>query len=121
MTAAEAEARRNDWRVAITIIEPNGALAMFKKLDGAPYSAVDVSMGKARTAAFYRRPSKNFADGLAQGNLTVLTVSNMLPAQGGAPIVVSGRIIGTIGVSSATSEQDEQVANAGVAAAAGVR
>jgi len=120
MTAAEGEARRNGWTVTIAVIEPNGQLMAFRRLDGASYGSIDAAMGKARTAAFFRQPSSASGERLAAGNLSPLAVPNMLPVQGGVPIVAGGRIIGAIGVSGATAQQDEDLATLGAKAASAV-
>jgi len=85
-------------------------------MDNASIASVDISQGKARTAARLRRPTKTLADGLAAGNLAFLTVEGVVALQGGLPIEVGGMVIGGIGVSGVTSVQDEQVAAAGIAA-----
>ena len=114
MAAAEAEARRNDWTVVITIVEPNGAVVMSEKMDGTQYGSVEVSKGKATTAALFRRPSREFAEGMktSAGALAL----GVVPVEGGELIVVDGRIIGAIGVSGVTSAQDGQIARAGAEA-----
>lgn len=119
--AAEAEARRNGWSLSIAVLEPNGQLAAFKKLDGASYGSIEVAMGKARTAAFFRGPSKVYADMVARGGTSILAVPHMLPAQGGVPIIAGGKVIGAIGISGAQASQDEQAAMAGAKAASEAR
>lgn len=121
MDAAEAEARRHGWAVSIAVLEPNGQLVAFKKLDDASYGSSEIAMGKARTAAFFRRPSKDFADRLVQGATGLLAMPQMTPARGGVPIIADGKIIGAIGVSGVESAQDEQAALAGAKAASEAR
>ena len=115
VAAAEAEARRNDWTVVITIVETNGAVVMSEKMDGTQYGSIEVSKGKATTAALFRRPSRDFAAGMAGGNAATLALG-VVPIEGGELILVDGRIIGAIGVSGGTSPQDGQMARAGAAA-----
>lgn len=117
MNAAEAEAVRNGWNVSIAIVDEHGELMAFRRMDGTSFASIDISQGKARTAARLRRPTKMLADGLAAGNLAFLTAEGMVALQGGLPITIDGVVVGGIGVSGVTSAQDEQVAAAGVAAA----
>lgn len=112
--AAEAEARKNGWQVVITILEPSGAEVLTWKMDGTQYGSIRVAEDKARTAALFRRPSRDFAEGLKAGNQGVLTLG-VTAVEGGELILIDGRIAGAIGVSGATSAQDGQVARAGAA------
>lgn len=116
MNAAEAEAVRNNWNVSIAIVDAHGELLAFRRMDNASIASVDISQGKARTAARLRRPTKMLADAMASGNVAFLSVDGITALQGGLPIEVGGVVIGGIGVSGVTSVQDEQVAAAGVAA-----
>jgi glc operon protein GlcG len=102
--------------VSITVVDGAGDLVGFIKLDGASVGTVQVSMGKARTAARFGRSTKVYADRIAGDTLNFLSVDGVVALQGGLPIVVGGRVIGAVGVSGATSAQDEQVAAAGIAA-----
>jgi uncharacterized protein GlcG (DUF336 family) len=115
MAAAELEAAKNSWAVAITILDSGGNLVMFHKIDNAQLSAVTVSEGKARTALQFKRPSKDLDDAIARGGAgnRLLALKDITPLEGGLPIVVDGKIIGAIGVSGAVSAQDAQVAKAG--------
>ncbi len=119
LAAAEAEAKKNNWPVAIAIVDSSGKLAAFSKMDNTQIGSVDIAIGKAVTANNFRRPTKAFQDGIAQGggNLRILGQPGITPLEGGVPIVVDGKIIGAIGVSGVTSEQDAVVAMAGAAAA----
>ena len=120
MAAAELEAAKNSWQVAITILDSGGTLVMFHKLDNAQLSAVSVSEGKARTALEFKRPSKALDDAIAAGGagLRLLALKDITPLEGGLPIVVEGKIVGAIGVSGALSSQDAQVSKAGADALA---
>ena len=118
MAAAELEAAKNSWQVAITILDSGGNMIMFHRLDNAQLSATTVSEGKARTALEFKRPSKALDDAIAGGGagMRLLALKNITPIEGGLPVVVDGKIIGAIGVSGALSSQDAQVAKAGAEA-----
>jgi glc operon protein GlcG len=121
MAAAEAEAIANGWPMAIAIVDPAGRLVLFLKLDGTANGSVEVALGKARTAALFRRPTKVFEDAIAGGGkgLRILSMPDVLALEGGVPIFQSGAVIGGIGVSGMQSGQDAQVAQAGADAAGG--
>ena len=118
MTAAEAEATTNKWPVAIAILDTTGSLVMLQKLDNTQTGSVEIAIGKARTALDFRRPSKAFQDVVAGGGagLRLLSAHNVLALEGGVPVIVDGKVVGAVGVSGVTSEQDAQVAMAGAAA-----
>lgn len=116
MAAAEAEATRNAWPVAIAIVDAAGELILFQKLDGTQAASIDIAIGKASTAARLRRPTKALEDAIASGRMALAAVDGILPLEGGVPIVHDGEVIGAVGVSGVTSQQDAQVADAGVAA-----
>jgi glc operon protein GlcG len=119
MAAAEAEAVKNNWGMAIAILDSTGHLVMLHKLDNTQYGSIPVSEDKARSALDFRRPTKVFEDLVAQGGLGMRTLGlrGASPLEGGLPIIVDGKIIGAIGVSGATAVQDGQVAKAGADAA----
>jgi glc operon protein GlcG len=119
MVAAEAEATKNNWAMAITILDSTGHLVMLHRFDNTQYGSIPVAEDKARTALDFRRPSKVFEDLVAQGGigLRTLAIRGAAPLEGGLPIIVDGKIVGAIGVSGATSQQDGQVAKAGADAA----
>jgi glc operon protein GlcG len=119
MTAAEAEASRNGWPVAIAIVDGAGELILFHKLDGTQSASIDIAIGKARTAARLRRPTKALEDAIGSGRMALAAVDGITPLEGGVPITVEGQVIGAIGVSGVTSQQDAQVAEAGVRALGG--
>lgn len=118
LAAAEAEAQRQNWAVAIAVVDTAGNLVAYVKRDDTQTASVTVSQGKARTAAMYKRSTKAFQDTIAAGGagLRALTLEGVVAAEGGVPLMVDGRIIGAIGVSGVTSEQDGEVAAAGAAA-----
>jgi glc operon protein GlcG len=115
MAAAEAEAHKNKWSVVISVLDSGGHLVAMQRLDGTQLGSIEAARQKAYSAVLYRRPSKVFEDGVAQGgiNLRVLKLEGASPFEGGVPIMVGGQIVGAIGVSGMTSAQDGQVARAG--------
>lgn len=116
LSTAEATAKKNGWNVSIAVVDPNGDLLGFLRLDGSSLGTVQIAQGKARTAARFGRPTKVFADRVANDTLNFLSVEGVVALQGGVPILHNGRVIGAVGVSGVTSAQDEQVAMAGIAA-----
>jgi uncharacterized protein GlcG (DUF336 family) len=120
MAAAELEAAKNFWQVAITILDSGGNMIMFHRVDNAQLSATAVSEGKARTALEFKRPSKALDDAIAAGGagMRLLALKDITPLEGGVPVIVDGKIVGAIGVSGALSSQDAQVAKAGADALA---
>jgi glc operon protein GlcG len=116
LASAEAEARKNNWNVAIAVVDESGNLIAFQKLDDTQVGSIDIAIGKARTAARMKRPTKALEDAVAGGRTVMLAVEGIVPLEGGVPVTVDGRIVGAVGVSGVTSQQDAQVASAGVAA-----
>jgi uncharacterized protein GlcG (DUF336 family) len=116
--AAIAEARKNQWTMAIAIVDTAGDLVYFEKMDHTQVGSVDVSQAKARSAARFKRPTKGFQDALAAGGegWRILALDGAVPVEGGIPLLVGGRIVGAIGASGGTSQQDGVTATAGVAA-----
>jgi uncharacterized protein GlcG (DUF336 family) len=115
MAGAEAEAKKNNWPMVIVILDSGGHPVMLQRMDNAQWGSVEVAKEKARSAVALRRPTKALQDLVAQGgaNLRLLNIGFSV-LEGGIPIVVDGKIIGSIGVSGATSQQDAQVAQAGI-------
>ena len=112
--AAEAEARKNGWNVAIAIVDNHGLLVFYEMLDDTQTASATIALEKARTSATYRRPTKELEDGIAAGRNAILGLPGSTPIEGGLPIIVGGKMIGAIGVSGVTSPQDGMVAKAGV-------
>jgi uncharacterized protein GlcG (DUF336 family) len=112
---AIAEARKNNWAMAVSIVDIAGDLVYFEKMDGTQTGSVNVSLQKARTAVLFKRPSKAFQDTVAGGGagLRILGLPGAVPVEGGIPLVVDGKIVGAIGVSGAASDQDAQCAQKG--------
>ncbi len=115
---ALAEARKNNWAMAVAVVDTAGDLVYFEKMDATQLGSVLVAIEKARSAARFKRPTKAFQDVLAAGGdgLRVLRISGAVPVEGGVPIVVDSKIVGAIGVSGGTSAQDGQCALAGAGA-----
>lgn len=113
--AAIARARENNWLVAVAVVDPSGNLVHFEKMDGTQNGSSVVAVDKARTSALFKRPTKAFQDALAAGGegLRILALQNVVPIDGGVPLIVDGRIVGAIGVSGVTSAQDGVCAQAG--------
>ncbi|MDY6982369.1 MAG: heme-binding protein [Pseudomonadota bacterium] len=118
LAAAEAEAAAQNWNVAIAVVDTAGNLVAFVKRDDTQTASVDVAQDKARSAAIYKRATKAFQDNVASGGvgLRVMTLDGVVAAEGGVPLLVNGAIVGAVGVSGVTSEQDGMVAAAGAAA-----
>jgi uncharacterized protein GlcG (DUF336 family) len=116
--AAVAEASKNHWTMAVAVTDTGGDLVYFEKMDGTQTGSVQVAIGKARTAALFKRPSKVFQEIVAGGGngLRILGLEGAVPIEGGVPLVVDGQIVGAIGLSGATSDQDGQCARAGAEA-----
>jgi uncharacterized protein GlcG (DUF336 family) len=120
LAGAEAEAKKNSWNVVISIVDTGGQLVAMQRLDNTQFGSIDVARDKAYSAVAFRRPTKAFQDAVAQGgeNLRILKIGGASPLEGGIPIVVDGKIIGGVGVSGVTSQQDAQIARAGIDALA---
>lgn len=116
MAAAEAEARKNNWNVAIAIVDAGANLILFQKLDDTQNGSIEIAIGKARTATNFKRPTKAMEEMITGGRSVFLAVPGITPLQGGLPIFAEGKIIGGAGVSGVLSSQDEQVAQAAVSA-----
>jgi len=112
---AVAEAKKNKWNMAVAIVDTEGHLVYFEKMDGTQLGSVNVAMEKARSAALFKRPTKAFQDTVAAGGagLRILSLPGAVAVEGGIPLVMDGKIVGAIGVSGGTSEQDGQCAKTG--------
>ncbi len=113
--SAIAEARKNNWTMAVAVTDTNGDLVYFERMDGTQIGSVKVAQAKARSAALYKRPTKAFQDALAGGGegLRLLALEGAVPIEGGFPLLLDGKIVGAIGASGGTSQQDSVAAKAG--------
>src|ERR1051326_6872508 len=111
--AAEAEARKRGATVVIAVVDDGGYLLVLERLDDTQVASVDVGIAKARTAAIFRRPSKVFEDQVKNGRGAALDLPGAVALQGGVPIIVNGQVVGAIGVSGNSPQQDEVIAKAG--------
>jgi glc operon protein GlcG len=118
--AAEKHAAENKWNVCIAIVDDGGHLVYFQRIDGTQTGSVAVSQAKAQTAIAFKRPSKVFEEGVAGGRNALLGLPGAVPLEGGLPLAVEGQMIGAIGVSGVTAQQDGLIAQAGVDALAGI-
>ena len=119
VAAAEAEAKKNNWWMAIAVVDTAGKLVAFERMDNTQMASIEIALGKATSANNLKRPTKVLQDALAAGGAGVrfLALPGALPIEGGIPIVADGKIIGAIGVSGAASAEDAVCATAGAAAA----
>jgi len=116
--AAEAEAKKNGWAMCIAVVAPSGDLVYFERMDNCQFASIAISQHKARAAATFRRPTKSFEDRVAAGGagITALTLDGVIASEGGIPVLVGGKIVGAMGCSGGSGQQDGQTCQAGVAA-----
>jgi len=114
--AAEDAARAKGVDVVIVVVDDGGYPLVLQRMDGAQVASVNVGVGKARTAAIYRRPSKVFEDQIKNGRVAALALADATPLQGGVPITLDGKVVGAIGVSGDSPQIDEDLAIAGAKA-----
>jgi len=114
MAAAEAEAKKRNWKMNIAVVDTNGELVQFERMEGAQIGSVTVSIGKARTSARFRRESRTFYNAFETGHSYVSTLeAGIVASPGGFPLVESGKVIGAIGCSGGTGDQDAAICKAG--------
>lgn len=119
LTAAAAEAKKHNWKMSITVVDPAGNLVAHATMDGTQYGSIPISQAKARTAALLRRPSKALEDRANGGGPSVLSLIPLFQgaaSEGGFPIVIDGKLVGAIGASGGMSSQDAVTAKAGLEA-----
>jgi glc operon protein GlcG len=109
-----AECAKSSWNVAVAVVDPHGFLVYFERMEDTQYASNDIAIGKARAAATYRRPTRVFMDAINKGSPATATLGGVYASPGGVPVFVDGKIIGAVGVSGVTGDQDEQCAKAGV-------
>jgi glc operon protein GlcG len=110
--AAEAEAKKRGATVVIAVVDDGGYLLVLERLDDTQVASVDVGIAKARTAAIFRRPSGVFEDQVKNGRIAALALPGAVALKGGVPIVVDGKVIGAVGVSGNSPQEDEDIARA---------
>lgn len=116
--AAIAEARKNNWAMAVAVVDTAGYLVYFERMPETQFASVEIAQDKAKSAALFRRPTKTFQDALAAGGvgLRMLALKGAVPVEGGIPLILNGKVIGAIGASGGSSDQDGMTAQAGAAA-----
>jgi glc operon protein GlcG len=114
-SAAIEESRKQNWRMAVAVVDNHGFLKYYEMMDDTQTASAQIAIDKAKSAAMYRRPTKVFEDLVNKGAVRLMALPGAVPVEGGLPIMSGGRVIGAIGVSGMTSEQD------GLAAAAGLK
>ncbi|HEX8043062.1 heme-binding protein [Candidatus Deferrimicrobium sp.] len=113
-SAAAIEAKKNKWNMAIAVVDDGGQLIYFERTDETQIGSIDIAISKARTAAYFKRPTKALEDAINGGQHAIMSFPNTLPREGGLPIFADGKCIGAIGASGGRSSEDAQVAKAGV-------
>ena len=113
VAAAEAEAKKRGATVVLAVVDDGGQLILLERLDDTQVASVEVAIGKARKAAIFRRPSKEFEDQVKNGRVAALALPGATPLQGGIPISVEGKVTGAIGASGNSPQEDEEIALAG--------
>ena len=113
MAAAETEALKHEWKVAIAILDDGGHVLHFSRMDGATPANGEIAIEKGRSAAVARRPTKMWEERIAAGRVSMLKMP-VLPVEGGVPIMVKGECVGAVGVSGVQSHEDAQIAQAGI-------
>ena len=109
------ECTKNKWNIAVAIVDTHGYLVYFERMTNTQTASVDIAVLKARASATYRRPTRAFADAITQSGPAVMTLPGAIASPGGMPIMVGGKVVGGIGISGVTGDQDEQCSKAGLA------
>ncbi|MEK6244620.1 MAG: heme-binding protein [Pseudomonadota bacterium] len=109
-----AECQKNNWNIAVAIVDTHGGLVYFERMEDTQYASNDIAIGKAKAAATYRRPTRVFMEVINKTPATA-TLPGVFASPGGVPIMVGGKVIGAAGVSGVTGDQDEQCSKAGIA------
>jgi glc operon protein GlcG len=117
VAAAEAEAQRHNWRGVIAVVDDGGWLIMLERMDHVAMTAsVELATGKARSAALFKKPTQDLEEAINHGRYAAITARGFVEMQGGLPVVINGEVVGAIGASFATPQEDAQIAQAGLAA-----
>jgi glc operon protein GlcG len=114
--AAVAECTNNKWKMAVAVVDTHGSLVYFERINDTQIASVRIAQDKAIAAATYRRPTRVWEDAMAKGRIAVVTLAGVVASPGGVPIVNGGKVIGAIGASGGTGDQDEQCSKAGAEA-----
>ena len=118
IAAAEAEATKRGLGVVTVVVDDAGTVIQLSRMDAAQIASVNVGIGKARTAAIYRRPSRVFEEQIRDGRVAALALADATPLQGGVPILINSKVVGAVGVSGDSPQVDEEIAIAGAKAIA---
>ena len=116
IAASEAEAKARSLGVVIVVVDDAGNIIQLTRMDTAQVASVNVGIGKARTAAIYRRPSRDFEEQIKNGRVAALALADATPLQGGVPVWIGGKVVGAVGVSGDSPQVDEEIAIAGAKA-----
>jgi glc operon protein GlcG len=112
--ATIAECQKNSWNIAVAVVDTHGDLLYFERMEDTQYASNTIAIAKAKAAATYRRPTRAFADVINKGGPATATLPGVVASPGGNPVMADGRVIGAVGVSGVTGDQDEQCALAGI-------
>ena len=113
--ATIAECQKNKWNVAVAVVNTHGSLVYYERMNNTQSASARIAVDKASAAAMYRRPTRAFVDAIAKTGPAVMTLPGVVGSPGGEPVFVGGKVIGGVGVSGVTGDQDEQCAKAGLA------
>ena len=110
-----AECQKNNWNIAVAVVDTHGALLYFERMDDTQIASLDIAIAKAKAAATFRRPTRAFMDVINKGGPATATLPGVVASPGGVPVFVGGKVVGAAGVSGVTGDQDEQCSKAGIA------
>ena len=116
VAASEAEANARGLGVVVVVVDDAGNIIQLSRMDTAQVASINVGIGKARTAAIYRRPSRVFEEQIKNGRIAALALADATPLQGGVPVLIDGKVVGAVGVSGDSPQADEEIAIAGAKA-----
>ena len=117
--AVQEHARSNGLRVVVAVMDEGGHAILLERMDGTQTASVEIALAKARSAAAFRRPTREMAEWVAGGNVGLMALPGLVPVEGGLPLLVDGAVVGAVGVSGATARQDGEAAQAGVSVLGG--